>query len=123
MFKDFVLEGILFTALVAAITFGLGLVVRSALPSEAHAAEATVMEASQAQPQIVAVDAATSGWDVQLDSGVALHVEPRVADTGGAAPAVGQVQSFADQTCVLGACTGYAVFTDLRGTLYHGYRP
>ena len=37
-------------------------------------------------------------------------------------PTVGQVQQFTDQTCLLGACTGYAVFTDARGIVYHGYR-
>lgn len=124
MFQDFVLKGLVFVALVAVIAFGLGLAVRFALPSEAHAAELAVTEVSETQPRIVAVDAAPSGgWKVTLDSGVSLHVELRLADTMGTAPSVGPVQRFADQTCVLGACAGYAVFTNLRGTLYHGYRP
>lgn len=123
MFRVFSFEGIVFVVLTAAIVFGIGMVVRAALPSEAHAAEANTLGPSTVTPRVVAVDTAASGWDVQLDNQTRLHVEPRVADTGGAAPTVGKVQNFTDQTCLLSACTGYAVFTDARGVVFHGYRP
>lgn len=123
MFRSFVLEGVVFVALVAAIAFGIGMVVRAALPSVVHAADLPALEEGQQLPRIVAVKPAASGWDIELDSQVSLHIEPRVADTGGVAPMVGQVQSFHEQTCMLGACAGYAVITDQRGVVYHGYRP
>jgi hypothetical protein len=125
MGRQFLMETVVFVAVVAVITFGVGMLVRSAGVAVAAAVSPTPTAAADGvvNPSIVAVDAAErGGWTVQLDTGANLYLEPRAFQTGGAAPVPGQVLTFADQRCLLRVCTGYAVITDRDGTVYHGYR-
>lgn len=126
--QNFLVQSVVFVILAAAFGLGLGLAVRTVLPPVASAAmaeaPATPGDERADRPRIVAVNPAEGGgWMVQLDSAARLQIEPRLFETGGAAPTLGPVQAFADQTCLLGVCTGYAVLTDGDGTVYHGYRP
>lgn len=120
--REFVQTGLGYVLLIALISLAVGSLLRAALPATSYAA--VPMVAADA-PRIVAVSGADGGvgWFIELDSGVQLAIESRLAQTGGVAPVLGAVQAFADQTCLLGACAGYAILRDGAGRAYHGFRP
>ncbi len=117
--------------IVVMFALGMGILLGASLqPKAALAASATATAPAHGTsaaglPRLVAVTPAAdgAGWYVQLDTGTQLAIEPRVFETGGTAPTPGPVRAFADQRCLFGVCTGYAVFTDGAGRVYHGYRP